>query len=458
MFLWADVVPAVKARWRLEILIFATVVLLVGIWTAMSPKGYSAQASLLFDDRSIEPGQSTQAQQDTTAALMSTVADVIQSDSLAADVSRRLQFDQSPAYIDRWRAATRGATDINAWIGRSLRSGLDVLPDKGSRVLTIQYTSVDPALSAEVANGFAQSYVEARLKSRTDPARTYAQWYRDRTQDVRSKLEQAQSKLSAFQKQTGIVDSETFNAENNRLTALASELAAAEGSAADSGARAGTSASQSPEVQGSGVVQGLRAQIAQKTAALSEMSAQLGPNHPDRIAASAELEALRSKLSAEIGNATSSIEVASHSANAKEADLRQRVDAQRARMLSLSNAQNQFSVLQHDVDSARAAYDAVNMKLGDMRLQSEAPTTNVTQLDKAVAPSFPAKPNIPLRILLSVVLGSMLAIGATLGLEIWRPLVRSESSLATWTGAPVIGHLDFSHLRTLANANEAAVS
>ena len=434
-----DLIAALRHRWRLEVAIGLITVFLVGLWTAATPKVYDASSSLLFNDTQVNPVTDASRSSDDDT-MLATQIDVIKSESLAADVSRSLQLE-TPAADDAWRRQTGGVGDFNVWRGKQLLPHLIVEPGKGSRVLTIHYRSPDSATAAALANAFASAYLAARLRETTDPARTYSRWFEDRTREVRDRLEKAQAALTAYQRKTGIVDTGEVNAENNRLGQLSGQLTGAEGASADANARAKDSASESLDVQNSGVVQGLRAQIAAKSAQLSQMSSELGPNHPDRIAAQAELSALKSKLASEVAATTNSVRVASQAATSREADLRNRLDSQRGKMLGLAGDRAQLDVLQHDVDSSRAAYDAVTLKLGTMRLESETPTSNARQLDYATPPGLPAIPNVPLRALLSVILGGVLAIGAALALEWWRPRVRTSAGFFATEGVPVISEV-----------------
>jgi uncharacterized protein involved in exopolysaccharide biosynthesis len=313
-------------------------------------------------------------------------------------------------------------------------------------VLAIRFKSADPQFAAQVANGFATSYLDARLQLQTDPARTYSRWFEDRTREVRTALEQAQGRLTAFQRRTGIVDTTNNNTDAARLTELSGQLTAAEAAAADAGARAG-GGSTGLDVQTAGVVQGLRTQISAKTAEVAQLSADLGPNHPQRQAAEAELSALRRRLAVETGTSTNAVRVASGAASSRESQMRALVNQQRGKMLSLAGDRAELDVLQRDVDSARAAYDSVTQRLGTMRLQSEAPSTNVVQLDVAQPPMFPSLPNVPMRLTLGLVLGAMLAAGTALALELWRPRVRTSRGAATAIGAPVLASVSFSQSR-----------
>lgn len=451
----SDLIAALKTRWRLELFVFFAVLGLVAIWTYMAPKSYLATSSLLFDEPSVDPVQGTQTtNQDNVIGLLSTQSDVISSVAVAANVVSSLQL-ATPEVVARWQAATGGTGDVNTWYGLELSKKLVVSPDRGSRVLRLQYVSPDPNFAATMANAFASSYLDTRLKLRTDPARTYSRWFQDRTTEVRENLQKAQARLTAFKRETGIVDTGTVDAEAARLSELSNQLTSAEAASAALSSRAGNSVTQSSDVQLSPLVQNLRSQIAVKDAQLSQMKTSLGPNHPDMIAMRAELAELRSKLASEISTSTRAIQVASNAANSTEGELRGKLNNQRGRMLSLSADNAQLDVLQRDVDTAKAAYEAVAARLQAMRLQSVAPETNVRQLDFATPPLLPASPNVPLRILLGSVLGVLLAAGIGLGLELWRPRVRTTSGVVGMSGVPVLATVDLSGSRASALLTEA---
>lgn len=437
----SDLAVALRKRWRLELVVFLAVLAAIAVWTAVSPKSYVATSSVLFDDVSVDPVQGTSGG-DPLNALLTTQSDVVQSEAVAAEVVRSQQL-AGPAVISSWQKATGGVGDVNAWYGRQLLGGLQIVPEKGSRVLKIQYRSPNPEWSALLANGFVVSYLDQRLKSKTDPARTYSRWFTERTREVRGTLEAAQARLTQFKRQTGIVDSGTVDAEATRLAELSGQYTGAQASAAELNARAGTSVSASPDVQGSGVVQGLRTQIAGKTAQVSEMSSNLGPNHPDLIAAKAELAELRARLAGEVGTTTRSVQVASAAANSKQATLDRLLQQQRGRMLGLAGDRSKLDVLARDVDSAQAAYNSVTQRLETMRLQALAPSTNAHQLDVASPPVLPSDPNVPLRALLGLVLGVLLAVGVGIATETLRPRIRTANGAAMASGAPVLAALDF---------------
>jgi len=441
----SDMFLALKARWRLVALVMMITVALAGFWLASTQRIYVARASLLFDGGPNPSVQDNGASKDNPS-LLGTQADLIKSSSVAHRVAIANRLTQNATLKATWReSGSKGSFD--AWLTQYLLASVEVTPEKGSNVLLVAFQSEDPAFAASMANGFAQQFVTARLQISTDAAKQYANWFQQRTTEVRRNLEAAQTKLGDFQRSHGMVSGNSLALEADRLSSLSTQLASAESSAADLRARAGTRVSRSPDVQSSAVVEGLRQQNAAADAKVARLSSTHGDNHPDLMAAQAELSMLR----AELGNATAvaseAVRIASSAASSREAQLQGLVNGQRGRMLLLTGFQSQFEALQSDVTTAQNAYDAVTQRLNLMRLQSGLPTTNVQQIDRATRPLLPTSPQVPLLALLALLTGLLLGIIAAMVSE-WRsPLVRSAGGLFDSTGLPVLGNFTFVSFR-----------
>lgn len=436
---FGDMVAALRARWKIELIVALAVIFAVIVYSATAARSYSATASILFDEVSPDPTLSSSTRR---AELLGTQADIIKSAVIATRVVANLGLARDPQAIARWRRATGGTGSIDAWLGRALLPGLDVLPGRNSNVLSVVYKSSDPQFAALLANGFAAAFVEERLRLRVDPARSYTQWFEQQSAGVRDRLEEAQRALTAFQREHGIVDDGTFNAENSRLAELSQLQANAEAQKASANGRAiGGQANSS--VQDSGVVQSLRGDIARKTADLRQMRTIYGPNHPSAIATATELATLQSKLNEAVGTAMGALRVSTNASNYEASVLGRAVNDQRDRMLRLTSDRSQLLLLRRDVDSARATYDDVTKRLASVRLQSAIPRTNARQLDEARAPLLPDSPKVPLLLFLGALLGTML--GLTIGalLEWMRPKVRTPDGLVRQTSIPIVSRFSF---------------
>ena len=441
----SDMMLALRERWKLVALITLITVVLAAIWLVQVERLYVARASLLFDGGPNPSVQDNGAPQDNQS-LLGTQADLIKSEAVADRVVRATRLTGSSALKTEWRdAGAKGS--FESWLVQNLLANVEVTPEKDTNVLAVGFKSTDPVLAARLANAFAQQFVAARLQISTDAAKQYANWFQQRTKEVRRNLEAAQDRLGDFQRSHGMVNGNTLALEADRLSSLSTQLAAAESNAADLRARAGTRVASSPDVQSSAVIEGLRQQIATSEAKVSELSATYGDNHPDLIAARDQLKTLRDKLASETAAASTAVRVASSAASSRESQLQGLVNGQRARMLELTGYQSQFEALQNDVTTAQNAYDAVTQRLNLMRLQSGLPTTNVQQVDRATPPLLPTSPNVPLLGLLALLAGVMLGIVAAM-LSEWRaPRVRSAGGLFDSTSVPVLGNFTFTSFR-----------
>ncbi len=438
----SDMATALRTRWMLIAAVTLATLAAAGLWLAMVERTYVASASLLFDERGPSPALQDNPAQVDDRSLLGTQADIIRSDAVARRVVRAERLAARPDLQARWRAEAGGAgtpAAFETWLVRDALANLEVAPEKDTNVLAVRFRAHDPVLAARMANAFASHFVAMRMQISTDTAKQYASWFQSRTNEVRGNLERAQARVTDFQRTHGMVDGNALALEADRLSALATQLAAAESSAADLRARAGARVSQSPDVQQTAVVETLRQQVAANEAKVAELAATYGDNHPTLVAARTELGSLRDKLRTEVAATSQSVRIASSAAASREGQLQGLVGRQRGRMLAMTGNQSELEALQNDVATAQKAYDNVTQRLNLMRLQSGLPTTNAQQIDRATPPLLPASPNVPLLLLIALLGGLVLGMLAATGLEWRRPLVRTAAGAAEATGVPVIG-------------------
>lgn len=134
-------------------------------------------------------------------------------------------------------------------------------------------------------------------------------------------------------------------------------------------------------------------------------------------------------------------------AQAKEAELRSAVAAQKVRALALNKekGQDDMAVLAREVDSAQKAYDAASQRFSEVRLESRVSQTNVAILNPAVNPVVPSFPNWKINIPLSLVLGTMLGVTLAFMMEHADRRIRSLEDLAQLPGLAALGTLGNAH-------------
>jgi hypothetical protein len=169
------------------------------------PKQYTAGTAVVVDVKSPDPIMGMVLPAMVAPGYMATQVDIIQSDKVAQRVVKMLKLDQNPKVQEDWREDTEGQGSIEAWLGALLKKKLDVKPSRESNVITINYTATDGKFAQVIANAFAQAYIETNIELRVEPAKQYATWFDARSKQLRDGLEAAQAKLSAYQREKGIV-------------------------------------------------------------------------------------------------------------------------------------------------------------------------------------------------------------------------------------------------------------
>ena len=407
------------------------------------PTLYTATADVLLDFRETDP---VQGQMQTPALIspgyVATQADIITSDRVARKVVRALGLDSNPQSVQQWHDAGEGGT-VEQYYMDVLRKALEVRPSRMSNVLAVKYTSPSPAYAAVVANAFAKAYVETNVELKADPARDFKVWYDARVAQARELLEQAQSRLSKFQKDKGVIipTDEHIDMETSRLNELNSQLIAVQGQRAESQSRRDEAQGRmgdSPDVLQNGLIQSLRGDVARAEAKQEELGRELGKNHPRYLASAAELEALKAKLDTEIHRVATSVGGTDTVIVQKEQQIRAALDAQKQRLLQLRAERDEAAVLRNDVESAQHAYDRVLTQLTATGLESQVQQTNVTVLSEALPPSKKSSPHTMVNTLIGIFLGLFLGTGLAIALEMRRPRLRSAQDVGAVLQVPVL--------------------
>ena len=235
-------------------IILGVLALTVAVTAAVSlllPKEYTATATLIVDSKSKDPftGQLLPAQM--FPGYMATQIDVIKSSAVARRVVREFKLAENPATRQQFMDATEGKGTVEQWLADVLVQKLDAEPSRESSIIGVSFSGADPQFSAAMANAFAKAYIETSLDLRLAPARQTAEWFDQQIVQLRQKVDEAQQKLTAYQREKGIVESEErLDVETRRMADLAGQMVAAQSLAFDATSRTGQSANL-PEVNNS---------------------------------------------------------------------------------------------------------------------------------------------------------------------------------------------------------------
>lgn len=435
-----------RARYKAVLLTLVLTVLATLAYNLYLPKQYTATAAVVLDVKSPDPVTGVMLAGMMAPAYMATQIDIIGSERVAQITARLLKLDQDPKMLAQWQEATGGKLDFITWVAPRLQAGLLARPARDSNVINITYTARTSERATEIANAFAQAYLNINLDLKLAPARQYAAFFNEQVALMRERLDKAQQALSTYQQEHGIASAdERLDYEIAKLNETSSQLTSVQAQTTDSQSkRQSGKADTIAEVMASPLINGLKADIARLDAKLEENSVTLGQNHPLIQRTVAELATLRSQLQRETNRITASINTTYEVGKQREQQLQSVLEAQKGRVLALNKQRDELNVLRNDVDTARRTYESLSQRAAQTYVESQNSQSNSTLLNPASPPDRPSAPRILLNVALSVFLGTLLGIGLATLLEMLNRRVRSAQDLYEILDLPVLGTISTS--------------
>ncbi|OHC70285.1 MAG: hypothetical protein A2045_12995 [Rhodocyclales bacterium GWA2_65_20] len=435
---------ALRARYRLFVLILATTLLATIAISLIMPKTYIAKGSLLLngkDEQSLRTANGPEPW-DRAGGYVRTQLDIVTSSKVAHRAVADLKLADNPSVREAFEDSGSPGS-IEDWLVEKLLRDIKVDTSQGSpvqqsSVVRLSFAADDANYAAQVVNAFAKAYVDTVLELRVEPTRQTSLWFDEQMKVLRDNMEQAERRLTDFQQEHGIVGTDDrFDAENVLLSDLATQIARARVPNAQV-----ADISNLPGGLASPAIQTVKSELMRAEAKLQQMSAELGGKHPQYLRQQAEVQALRAKLGSEIGIVVSDAKTAARNSRAHVDQLLAAMKAQQQRILGLKKARNELALLSHDVDIAQKTYDTAMQRFMASKIESRALQTNVAVLDQAVPPASPARPKLVLNAAIALVLGAMLGLAAAFLLEMSDRRVRWLDDLAADPQVPLLAVLN----------------
>ncbi|OYY93542.1 MAG: chain length determinant protein EpsF [Hydrogenophilales bacterium 28-61-23] len=431
-----------KARSLVALLALGVTVATTLVVSLLLPKSYTATNTLIVDSKAKDPVTGTLLPAQLMPGYMATQVDILQSQNVALKVVQGLKLADNPQVRADFQASNQGQGSVQHWLADLLLKKLEVTPSRESAVIQVAFSGSDPRFAAVVANAFAQAYINTNLELKVEPARQTSVWFESQVKGLRENLEKAQSKLSTYQREKGLIASdERIDVETARLAELSSQLVAAQSQTFDSASRQSQSGNALAEVEQNPLIQGLKRDLSTGETKLIELGQKVGKNHPQYQRAQAEVDSLRAELAAEMKTVTRSIGTTTKVAKGRESDIRNALAAQKSRVLSLKQQRDQASVLIREVENAQRVYDTALQRFNQSALESQNTQTDVVVLNPAVPPDEASSPKVLLNTILAIFLGSLLGIGLAFLMEMIDRRVRSSDDLAAALDIPVLGEI-----------------
>jgi capsular exopolysaccharide synthesis family protein len=320
-----------------------------------------------------------------------------------------------------------------------LMQNFDVDPVPNSQLVEITYSSPSPQLSAQVANSFADSFINSNLERRYE-ASSYARTFLERQiGKVKAELERSERQLVGYAQQQGIINTgpdsaggDTSSLQGASLVSLNAALASAQTKriAAEQRYRQARGASAADVTQGTAP---LRAQRAALEAEYQEKLTSFKPDYPDMVRLKSRMDAIdqaiRQETGVVAGGRSSQLFADYQAALAEERSLAARVNQLKGSVLNERGRSIQYNILRREVDTNRSLYDALLQRYKEIGVAGGIGTNLVSVVDRAEVPGAPYTPNLPLNLMIGLAIGLFSGIAAAIGLEFISDTIKTPEDV-----------------------------
>lgn len=442
----SQILRTLRARYKIIVLLLALTLASAFVVSLVMSKTYKATTALVLNNKGVDPVTGLNVPAQLTPGYMPTQVDIVNSKVVAMKVIDDLKLADNPAVKERYARLDPGHGTIQDWLADGLRSNLTVEPARESSVLNISFKGDDADYVAKVANAFAAAYQQVSVDLKVAPAQKASGYINEQIKVLRDRFEDAQNRMSAYQKKNNIFSSDNkLDVETSRLNELSSQLVVAQGQAMDATSRqqqVKRNAGDSPDVLSNPLIQTLKSRLSEAEAKFADTSKKLNINHPQYIAAKSEVDQLRANLNQQIGLASSGVVNNARIAQQREAEIRAALDAQKKKVLALNGARDELSVLANEMENAKKAYETASQRLTQTSLEGQSTQSDISVLTAATPPRSPASPRLMLNLLVALVVGLMLGVGAAIAMELLDHRVRSPEDLTRIFDLPLIGVIE----------------
>jgi len=455
----------IKAAWRLIlgrwswIAALTVIGLLGGVGKYfVSPKLYRATTIIQIEPRNMVPvGQDRNPwiEQWTNMKYFPTQYRLLRSRGLAERVIDDLRLDGDSAFgaVRNSGAGPFTAEEderYKAELANRLVSGLSVDPIEGTELLSLTYVATDPKLAADLANGFANAFIDWGVESRSETLQSASRILNAQIENLRRDVEALEVGIQRFNRDSEVSATDaSANAVSQRVQGLEQQYTAAASAVLTKQQQYNQMTSMTDELVaetfGRAGIAALRDDWEQKKSSYQTSLQTFKPDHPDMVDLSAEVETARQRYEREI--AAEALKLRTSARNELQAARqlvesigRQRSDAQRQSLdlnvesLPLSNMQMELAAkrerLNELVESQSQADLSANVQV-DVR-------SNVHVIDRALVPGGPFRPSFRQSAGLGGGLGFMLGVSLVFLFHFLDRTIKNAEDLEALLGLPVL--------------------
>lgn len=440
-------------RERIWWLVVSAFVVFMGIalYTLNSPRSYRAVSSveiLRHKDRVFQIEEIVRTEV-LNAEDFNTQIKILESASIIQAVDERLVGNMRQRFLAPYEkgldAALRGTRNVMA----ILMANRAIMPVRLSLVVNIVYDHPDPEIAALVANYFAEEYIDFNQNKQIEGSLRAVDDLRNQADQQLQKIQNMEIQLADFKERFGTLSVErSQDIDNQQLISLNVRLEEDKKQFDDSSIlveqinRALSNGDPLWELSFIGMypnVQELLNQLALNKIQIATLSEKFRNQHPTMIAAVNQLKETEKELDRAVTSAAATIRNEYERQKANYESSQARLDQKQKELIQLDRIRPEFDAMIRQLEVSRELYNHYFSRMQQASVNVDTSGQTARIIDRAVEPTRPYKPNIPLNLLVGLVLGTGVGLGIVFLLAFMDDKVKSAYDIESVLGVPLIG-------------------
>jgi polysaccharide biosynthesis transport protein len=305
-------------------------------------------------------------------------------------------------------------------------------------VMDIDFTSVNAAKAASIANAIADAYIVDQLEAKYQATKRASVWLQDRIKELRTQASAAQRAVVAFKEKHNIVDTGGRLMSEQQLAEVNSQMILARASTAEAKARLDRiNAIMKEDIPDAGVADALkddtiiklRAEYVDIAAKESQWAARYGKNHLAVINLRNQMEEIRRNIRGELARIQQTYKSDYDIAQTREASIKNSLANVVSETQLTNQAQVQLTELQSNAQTYQAMYDNFLQAYMQATQQESFPITEARLISPATRPLQRSHPKTLIVLGVTIAGGMMLSFGFALFRELSDKVFRTGSQV-----------------------------
>lgn len=453
-----------RKRWPLVVGITLFVSTSVTFFTLGQTKIYQSKATVMFDPNPPRPlGKQVETLVDMGSGnywnnkeYYETQYQLMASMRIGLEVVRELGLAKEGAFLANapqgskvkpWEATEEQAAKI-------LLSRTMVAPVKNSRLATLSYQDADPARTQRIATAMIETYVLKNLEDAQSSTGSAVEWLNGQLDKLKTSLDESELALHQYKLDKNILSAD-IDAQSNmlrgemqqlstaltevrikreELTARRNELAKVKGD--------NPAVLPATELLQNSLLSTLREKYLVAVQERDSLTATgKGPNHPDARSAEAQVTVTKTALLGEIRNIQGAVDRDLAVVKQQEGGLAGLFQRAKGQAFDLNLMGIEYNRLQRTRTNSEKLYSIVLERSKEGDLTQMMRVNNIRVVERPMLPTRPVRPQVPINVMLGVLAGLVLGVGAALGREMLDRSVKSQEDIEGTVGLTFLGLL-----------------